>query len=548
MTYDHPPNQDSGSAPDPGRQPGQKHGREPEPPSVTDSEFEVRFQQALEKVTALVMNLPLGEVGSTTPGTFGAIEYTLANQITELTERAIRLERAARTIEAAQTQVLGSIPRAFENQSVDADTTHTGLLSAANQIAAATRTSDQTIGSQLNAAYEISEHFPELIQFMSSGDLSFQHAKHIADQGSHLPEEVRSDYFDRAVKIATRTTAGRLKRRLPKLVAALAPETVELQHEQACRQRRVWVSDAGNGMAILGALLPAPIALAAYDRVTRMAKHATVETSAADTETTDFEFESPDQNIAVNSVRDARTLAEARADVVSELLLAASSARGIEENGVPFGREILGKVQVTIPVTTLIGENDDTRRETRDSEMKPAGTRYGDLAGYGIIDAKIARWFAADAKSWDRIFLDETGTIVATDSYVPTSAIRRIVTARDGHCRFPGCLTPPTRCDIDHTHDWAKGGTTSTDNLALLCRKHHTLKHPGLHDIARWSVKQKPGGILIWTDPSGREYTEVPSPTIEPDGERSAVSKKKSVAWGQVDPDAAPVTDEDRPF
>ena len=81
--------------PKPGRQPGQKHGREPEPPSVTDSEFEVRFQQALEKVTALVMNLPLGEVGSTTPGTFGAIEYTLANQITELTERAIRLETRA---------------------------------------------------------------------------------------------------------------------------------------------------------------------------------------------------------------------------------------------------------------------------------------------------------------------------------------------------------------------------------------------------------------------------------------------------------------------
>ncbi|MFE7506942.1 DUF222 domain-containing protein [Promicromonospora sp. NPDC057488] len=54
--------------------------------------------------------------------------------------------------------------------------------------------------------------------------------------------------------------------------------------------------------------------------------------------------------------------------------------------------------------------------------------------------------------------------------------MRRAVIARDGHCVFPGCDQPPSRCEVHHavTH-WADGGDTSVSNSALLCWFHHQL-------------------------------------------------------------------------
>ncbi|MDZ4234632.1 MAG: hypothetical protein U1C73_12960, partial [Dietzia sp.] len=48
------------------------------------------------------------------------------------------------------------------------------------------------------------------------------------------------------------------------------------------------------------------------------------------------------------------------------------------------------------------------------------------------------------------------------------------------------------------------------DNLALLCERHHMLKHN-----TAWTVRQLPGGILEWTSPTGRIYIDKPISTIE---------------------------------
>ncbi len=87
--------------------------------------------------------------------------------------------------------------------------------------------------------------------------------------------------------------------------------------------------------------------------------------------------------------------------------------------------------------------------------------------------------------------------------------MRRSLAVRDQHCRFPGCRQPTTRSDLDHTHDWAHGGTTHTRNLAHLCRRHHTLKHH-----TPWTVTQKPDGTLEWTSPTGTTYPDHPTSTI----------------------------------
>jgi hypothetical protein len=79
---------------------------------------------------------------------------------------------------------------------------------------------------------------------------------------------------------------------------------------------------------------------------------------------------------------------------------------------------------------------------------------------------------------------------------VPTP-MRRALTARDARCRFPGCTA--RRCDAHHIEHWADGGSTSLDNLMLVCRRHHTLVHEGGIRVERDAL-----GGLNFVRPDGR--------------------------------------------
>jgi hypothetical protein len=97
----------------------------------------------------------------------------------------------------------------------------------------------------------------------------------------------------------------------------------------------------------------------------------------------------------------------------------------------------------------------------------------------------------------------------AVDRYRPSEELKRTLRARDQHCRFPGCRMPARRCDIDHTHDAARGGATALCNLACFCKRHHTLKH-----ATDWTVRQLGDGTLEWTSPTGRTYRDDPPATV----------------------------------
>ena len=58
-------------------------------------------------------------------------------------------------------------------------------------------------------------------------------------------------------------------------------------------------------------------------------------------------------------------------------------------------------------------------------------------------------------------------------------------------------------------HRLEHGGHTSLDNLAPLCKGHHTLKHHG-----NWTVHQHPDGAMEWTSPTGRHYIVQPERKI----------------------------------
>jgi len=91
-----------------------------------------------------------------------------------------------------------------------------------------------------------------------------------------------------------------------------------------------------------------------------------------------------------------------------------------------------------------------------------------------------------------------------------TPALRIAVMARDLHCVFPGCDRPASWCDVHHLIPWSKDGSTSLENLVLLCRHHHTLVHEG-----GWRIEGIPGHLSFYR-PDGSQLGVDPTPTPAP--------------------------------
>jgi hypothetical protein len=96
-------------------------------------------------------------------------------------------------------------------------------------------------------------------------------------------------------------------------------------------------------------------------------------------------------------------------------------------------------------------------------------------SGRRRITRALSRHLSEDAEIVP-IFTDADHMPVAVgDAHDPIPiAVRRALLARDQGCRAPGCSTPPGWCDVHHVVPREQGGATVIENLALLCRPHHT--------------------------------------------------------------------------
>jgi hypothetical protein len=106
----------------------------------------------------------------------------------------------------------------------------------------------------------------------------------------------------------------------------------------------------------------------------------------------------------------------------------------------------------------------------------------GETSDGTVLAASEVERLGCDA-SVSRILLASNSEIfdVGRKTRVIPAALRRAVIARDRHCQYPDCLRPSKWCDIDHIVPWQRGGETRLDNLQLLCRYHHRLKHGRRH-------------------------------------------------------------------
>lgn len=462
---------------------------------------------------------------------------------TETRRRIAALEAKAAELLVAQI--------AFHDEDVAAAPHHRDAIhrSMVAEYATAARLSTGTMEFAFADALALSTALPRVREAFRTGVLSSAHVREIARASAIVDEAIRNRVapdtmalFETAVLVvAEAETAARTRVHARRVASALVGETITERHRRAADERCVTVRSVDDGLAVLTAILPEWAAVAIADRLSQLtrtvirARNAVparnagsvcdagpeCDAGSGSNEATSRLAAAPDELLAAHSTEtdrpcgdigsgttissadggtfaldpeadavpsDTRTWSQVQADLLTDLLLTAdpSAVEGDSLTGVR------GRLQVTVAATTLTGLDE----------------RPAELDGYGDLHPDIARALAGRDGGWTRLFLDPHGQVIETDAYSPTESMRRLLRARDQHCRFPGCRQPVHRCDLDHTWDHAKGGPTRVDNLAHLCRGHHVLKHPDIPEPQRWTVRQHPGGVLEWRSPLGAVHTD----------------------------------------
>lgn len=416
-------------------------------------------------------------------------------------------ERIVRQAQAVQTRVSAALMRIAVGQGRRA--AHARLTGAAGvrggaddmpvrslaaEVALVRGVSRFRAKNDLADAYLLHEAYPATLALVEAGTIGQEHARAVTDNGNRLRDDLRAVYEERVRGLLDETptqSVSGFAAECRRVAEQLDPHDSEEKAAVERRRRTVFTTVVSEHLAELHVIGEAATIHGMEDRITSIARTVRRDADRARRDAVDAAAES-DPGVDP----DPRTLGEVCADVAADLVLTgAPTAHNVTDAS---GRNVLdairGSVQVTIPVQTLTGLQDDA----------------GYLTGHGPLPADTARLLAEAAPAWERLFRDpDTGALLTVDSYTPTAAQRRFLRARDEHCRFPGCDRAFHRSDIDHTVAWADGGTTTVTNLGALCRHHHTLRHH-----SPWKVRHIAAGVYEWTSATGRNYRERPAPSV----------------------------------
>lgn len=334
------------------------------------------------------------------------------------------------------------------------------------ELAAALRITENAAAELLWFAESLVNRYPAVLDSLSRAALTERHAQALVSILDAAPADVREALTARAVALAEELPVGAFRRRLRRLIEGAQASTLTERHEEAISRRRVVVEKVEDGMSWLHIFGPSVEIHAVHGRMTAMAK------------------------VLMEQEGDDRTLDQARADVVCDLLIEGEMVAHPDR-----ARGIRATVIVTVPVLSLL---DDAHATTAPASVE----------GIGPIPIDRARELVGDADSWMRVLTHpETGMVLSVGRvrYRPPEALQRLVRWRAERCMGPGCGMPAARCQIDHSIAWEYGGETALWNTAPLCLNHHIVKHHG-----GWGLHQLPDGSIEWTSPTGRRYIERP--------------------------------------
>ncbi|MBT9256665.1 HNH endonuclease [Phycicoccus sp. MAQZ13P-2] len=322
---------------------------------------------------------------------------------------------------------------------------------------------------------------------MAQGRLDGYRAGVVAHELEEVPAQVASTVLEAVDAYLGVEDAPRLRRRVRRVLARISPD---LLRQRAVRARaasslRRWVDEPGTDTWL--GTFPSEEACRAWATIDALAQRLVADGSC-------------------------EGIDRARARALTDLVTGSAT------------------IDLRVHVVTVVpgGAPDDEVRPARSAaDRRPDDlvAVHGAAPGEPVLVARdwLERAVAATSSRADhlgRVVVDSSsGALVpvgdtGADAYRPGAVLVRLVRARDGRCRFPGCHVAARFCDLDHVVAWP-AGPTAASNLVCLCRRHHrTKQRPG------WAVTLHPDATTTWVDPAGRRRTTEPldhRPVVLPD-------------------------------
>ena len=332
------------------------------------------------------------------------------------------------------------------------DTTATEISAALSL----TRRASETL---VDLAYRLYQRLPAVWQALSEGFIDLPRARVLADQTTHLPEDLARQVCEVALEKAQSQTTGQLRARIQRLIISIDPASAKDRYEEKLAERRVITEMTEAGTAnLLGLDLPPAETNAAMRRINRIAK-------------------------GLKAQGDKRPIDQIRADLFLDILNGRDEKTDNQH----------GAVDIRADLTTLLGLDDNP----------------GEIPGWGPVIADVLRQIIGDSdKAEWRFGITHQDQLLAaiTTKRRPTAAQKRYVEGRDSECVFPTCRIGSLDCDIDHQIPWVQTHHTTITELDPLCRHHNVGKEHG------WKLGQLQPGIYEWTSPLGHTYITGPDP------------------------------------
>ena len=127
-------------------------------------------------------------------------------------------------------------------------------------------------GARVHLAEELVERLPATLAALQRGEIDLPKARAVVDAVAPLDAQTAAAVEARVLARAAAQTVGQLRAALARAVLTVDPDGVEQRHRAARAERRVELGPERDGMAWLGALLPAHEAIACYTRLDTLAR------------------------------------------------------------------------------------------------------------------------------------------------------------------------------------------------------------------------------------------------------------------------------------
>jgi len=380
------------------------------------------------------------------------------------------IERVANRLAGYRAEVLGALDALSRSGAAPDAAPHLSLRDAAG-------VSEREARRMVRGAEKAREQ-GVVLEALSEGGINAAQAEALCD--ARVPDGVRAELVAAAASEDTDATRRRVRR-------AEADHSVETPMERFERQRKArgagWQRDH-EGMLRLWAKLDPEVGAAVEANLEALRRQYWLDDKQVPSgRRTPAQRDADVLAYALAGI----TLTDADAATVERLYSHNQRNRHLSDQAVAREDEAIGGRLPPAQISVLIGL-DALRGRTDEMGLTDAGVE---------LPRHIVRRLACDAEIIPMILGGPGGPAdVGRSSRTVPLRLRRLLIARDRHCRWPGCNEPPSRCDAHHVHHWVDGGRTDLDNLVLLCHRHHHCLHQHGHKMVpqadgTWTATQQ---------------------------------------------------------